>query len=198
MVPSDYMVKIMIAEGIAQKIDVASMPNFKNVMSPHDNPSYDPGRQHSAPYMWGTTGIHLRLRARAGRQAGGELEGILRAARGAEGQVAALNDQVELYNAAAFYLGVDRCTEDPKVAQQILELLQKQKPYLAMYQSDGTIERMIAKEVVMHHQWNGASHRTREGLPSAVYVYPKEGVNFWADNSSSPRAPRIPRRPRPS
>ena len=44
VVPSDYMVKIMIAEGIAQKIDVASMPNFKNVMSPHDNPSYDPGR----------------------------------------------------------------------------------------------------------------------------------------------------------
>ena len=41
-----------------------------------------------------------------------------------------------------------------------------------MYQSDGTIERMIAKEVVMHHQWNGASHRTRE-VPSAVYVYPK-------------------------
>jgi spermidine/putrescine transport system substrate-binding protein len=187
VVPSDYMVKIMIAEGIAQKIDVASMPNFKNVMSPHDNPSYDPGRQYSAPYMWGTTGFTYD----SARVPGGKLEEswkeFFEPREELKGQVAALNDQVELYNAAAFYLGVDRCTEDPKVAQQILELLQKQKPYLAMYQSDGTIERMIAKEVVMHHQWNGASHRTREGLPSAVYVYPKEGVNFWADNFVIPK-----------
>jgi spermidine/putrescine-binding protein len=41
---------------------------------------------------------------------------------------------------------------------------------------------MIAGEVVMHHQWNGASHRTKEKLPTAVYVYPKEGVSFWMDN----------------
>src|SRR3546814_12414350 len=31
-------------------------------------------------------------------------------------------------------------------------------------------------------QWNGASHRTKEKLPSAVYVYPTEGITFWADN----------------
>ena len=61
------MVKIMIAEGIAQKIDVASMPNFKNVMSPHDNPSYDPGRQHSAPYMWGTTDLTYDPRVPGGK-----------------------------------------------------------------------------------------------------------------------------------
>ncbi len=187
VVPSDYMVKIMIEEGLAEKIDASSMSNFKNVMAPHDNPPYDPGRQYSAPYMWGTTGFTYD----SGRVPGGKLEDswkeFFEPRDELKGQVVALNDQVSLYNAAAFYLGLDQCTEDPKEAQKILELLQQQKPYLAMYQSDGTIERMIAKEVIMHHQWNGASHRTREGLPTAVYVYPKEGVDFWADNFLVPK-----------
>ena len=66
-------------------------------------------------------------------------------------------------------------------------MLEAQKPKLAMYQSDGTIERMIAKEVIVHQQWNGASHRTKEKLPTAVYVYPKEGISFWQDNFAIPK-----------
>ncbi len=187
VVPSDYMVKIMISEGLAEKIDAATMPNFKNVAAPHDDPPYDPGRQYSAPYMWGTTGFTYDT----ARVPGGKLEDswkeFFEPREELKGQIAALNDSVEVYNAAAFYLGLDQCTEDPKEAQKILELLQTQKAHLAMYQSDGTIERMIAKEVIMHHQWNGASHRTREGLPTAVYIYPKEGVEFWADNFVMPK-----------
>ena len=187
VVPTDYMVKIMIDDGIAEKIETNKLPNFKNVMAPHDNPPYDPGRQYSAPYMWGTTGFTYDT----ARVPGGKLEEswkeFFEPRDELKGQIAALNDPVELYNAAAYYLGVDQCTEDPKEAQKILELLQKQKPFLAMYQSDGTIERMIAKEVIMHQQWNGASTRTKAGLPTALYVYPKEGINFWADNFIVPK-----------
>src|SRR5690606_6775542 len=104
-----------------------------------------------------------------------------------EGKIAALDDMVELYNAAAFYLGINQCTEDPAEAQKILDVLQAQKPKLALYSSDGTIERMIAGEVVMHHQWNGASTRVTAELPTAVYFYPKEGVSFWADNFVVPK-----------
>ena len=57
VVPSGYMVRTMVKEGLAQKIDVDKMPNFKNVMAPHRHPSYDPKREYSAPYMWGTTGF---------------------------------------------------------------------------------------------------------------------------------------------
>lgn len=187
IVPSDYMVKIMIEEGLLQEIDAPSMANFKNVMAPHDNPFYDPGRKYSAPYMWGTTGFTYD----SAKVPGGTLEEswkeFFEPRPELSGKIAALDDQVELYNAAAFYLGVDRCTENPEEAQKILDLLLAQKPHLATYNSDGTIERMSAGEVVMHHQWNGASHRTRQNLPTAVYVYPKEGVNFWADNFAVPK-----------
>lgn len=186
VVPSSYMVKIMVDEGLAQKIDAAAMPNFKNVTAPHAAPDFDPERAYSAPYMWGTTGFTYDSAKVEGELAESWKE-FFEPRDALKGQIAALNDEVEVWNAATYYLGFEKCTENPDEGKAILELLEKQKPFLAMYQSDGTIERMIAGEVLMHHQWNGAAHRTKEKLPTAVYVYPKEGITFWSDNFVVPK-----------
>lgn len=190
--PSDYMVRVMIEEGLAEEIDVGSMENFDNVTSPHDSPSFDPERQYSAPYLWGTTGFSYD----AEKVPDGELEQswqvFFEPPEALRGQIAALNDEVEVYNAAAYYTGVDKCTEVPEEAQQILEVLEAQKPHLAMYQSDGTIDRMVAGEVILHQQWNGAAHRTKMQKPSVVYAYPEEGLSFWNDNMVVPKgAPNV-------
>lgn len=68
-----------------------------------------------------------------------------------------------------------------------MELLSKQKEMLAMYNSDGTIERMAAGEVAMHQQWNGAFHRAKAQRDSLVYVYPKEGIATFIDNFVIPK-----------
>lgn len=180
VVPTAYMVRIMIDEGLAEKIDASKMPNYKNVMAPHNALPADPDREYSAPYMWGTTGFTYDSAKL------GELEEswkeLFEPRDALKNQIAMLNDETDTYNAAAYYAGVDKCTEDAKEAQKILDVLEAQKPFVATYNSDGTIDRMAAGEVLAHHQWNGASHRTKEKLPSAVYVYPKEGLTFWADN----------------
>ncbi|HYD98501.1 MAG TPA: extracellular solute-binding protein [Alphaproteobacteria bacterium] len=182
VVPSDYMVETMIKEGLAVKIDAGQMPNFKNVAAPHNAPPFDPKREYSAPYMWGVTGFSYDK----SRVPNGKLDEswavFFQPPAPLKGQVVALNDEVELYKAAAIYLGLDQCTENNADAQKIFELLSKQKPDLAMYQSDGTIERMIAKEVIVHMQWNGAAHRSKQGNKDVVFVYPKEGLSFWNDN----------------
>ncbi|BBF87458.1 ABC transporter, periplasmic spermidine putrescine-binding protein PotD [Aquitalea magnusonii] len=187
VVPSDYMVKIMRDEGLLEKIDVSKMPNFKLVQAPLNKPDFDPQREYSAPYMWGVTGFTYD----ASRVPGGKLDNSWRSfftpPAALKGKVVALNDVAELYKAAAIYLKVDQCTEDPKQAKRIQDLLEAQKPMLAMYNSDGTIERMQAQEVIMHQQWNGAAYRTRQKLKSAVFVYPKEGIPFWNDNLVIPK-----------
>ncbi|MBV8681213.1 MAG: extracellular solute-binding protein [Aquitalea sp.] len=187
VVPSDYMVKIMRDEGLLEKIDVSKMPNFKLVEAPLNKPDFDPQREYSAPYMWGVTGFTYD----ASRVPGGKLDNSWKSfftpPAQLKGKVVALNDVAELYKAAAIYLKVDQCTEDPKQAKRIQDLLEAQKPMLAMYNSDGTIERMQAQEVIMHQQWNGAAYRTRQKLKSAVFVYPKEGIPFWNDNLVIPK-----------
>ena len=77
-------------------------------------------------------------------------------------EVAALDDEPELYHAAAYYVGVDPCTEDPADARKILDVLLAQKPKLAFYNSNHPIERMTARNVALYHLWNGAAHRVRQ------------------------------------
>ena len=192
VVPSDYMVGILIDEGLAEKIDASGMENFKNVRKPFDAPPFDPERAYSAPYLWGTTGLAYDSE----RVPGGELEQswapFFEPPDELSGQIAALNDEVGLYNAGAYYTGVDKCTEDPAEAEQILDVLMAQKPHLAMYSSEGTIDRMIAGEVAVHMMWNGAAHRAKMERPSIVYVYPEEGTGFWNDNLVVPKgAPNL-------
>ncbi|MDN9032480.1 hypothetical protein, partial [Enterobacter hormaechei] len=98
-----------------------------------------------------------------------------------KGKVVALNSIEELFIPATYYLGIDECTEDAREAQKVLDLLLRQKPALAMYNSDGTIERMAAGEVAMHQQWNGAFHRAHAQRASLEYVYPKEGIRLFID-----------------
>ena len=57
IVPSDYMVDIMIEEGLLAELDQKNIPNIANIDPKFANPPYDPGMVHCVPYQWGTTGI---------------------------------------------------------------------------------------------------------------------------------------------
>ena len=182
MVPSGWVIKIMIDEGLLQPIDAPSMPNFKNVKKRFTDPWFDPSRKYTVPYMWGTTGFVYD----SAQVKGGRLEESWKEYFDPRpelvGKVAALDDEPELYHAAAYYVGVDPCTEDPAEARKILDVLLAQKPKLAFYNSNHPIERMTAKKVALYHLWNGAAHRVRQSLPTAVFVYPKEGIEMWMDS----------------
>ncbi|MEX0760081.1 MAG: extracellular solute-binding protein [Tistlia sp.] len=183
--PSGSTVTVMISQGLAEKIDASTLPNFKNVMAPHDAPTTDPKREYSIPYMWGTTGVSYDSEKLGTLPESWEwyfkpTEEI------AQAGLASLNDMRDVYYAAAYYLGVDKCTDNAEEAQQILDLLLGQKPHLKLYSSEGTIDRMIAGEVAVHMQWNGAAHRVKEERPSVVYVYPEEGATFWSDSMMVP------------
>jgi spermidine/putrescine transport system substrate-binding protein len=192
VVAADALVKIMVDEGLEEEIDARAMPNFKNVVPPHDSPPFDPERRYSVPYLWGTTGFSYD----SARVPDGELDDSWRSFFEPmsvwQGEIAVLNDEIAVYNAAAYYLGVDKCTENTEDGQKILAVLRRQKPYVATYQSSGTIERMVAGKVIVHMQGNADAHRTRLQRPSVVYVYPREGVDFWSDNLVVPKgAPNV-------
>ncbi|MDR6291282.1 spermidine/putrescine transport system substrate-binding protein [Inquilinus ginsengisoli] len=191
VVPSDYMVDIMVKAGLLQEIDAAQMPGFAAVMPPHDKPWYDPERKYSAPYMWGTTGFTYDS-AKVQGPVDDSWWSIFNPDGPFKGHLAMMNDSVEVFNAAAYYLGIDRCTESNEDAGKIFKLLAAQKPAVALYNSDGSVERMAAGEVVAHMQWNGAAHRTKVKRPSAVFVYPKEGMSLWADNLVVPKDAKNP------
>lgn len=196
VVPSDYMMKILIDEGLVQPIEANAMANFVNVKPPFDDAWFDPGRRYSVPNMWGTTGFLYD----PSQVAGGSLEESWREffepRPELAGRIVALDDRRELYQSAAYYLAIDPCTEDPQEAQRILDLLLAQKPNLAFY-TTGTnpavedpvgfaAELLNSGEVVMLQGWDGSARLIQRLLPEVIYVVPREGSAFWQDAYAVP------------
>lgn len=187
VVPSDSFIQIMATDGLLQKFDKAQLPNLKNLKANFQSLDFDPGHDYSVPYLWGTTGYSYDSKQVPGGALEESWKPFFEPPAELKGKVVALNSIEDLYIAASHYLSIDQCTEDPKDAKKIQDLLLGQKPLLAMYNSDGTIERMAAGEVAMHMQWNGAYHRAHAQRDSLVYVYPKEGIHLFIDNFVIPK-----------
>lgn len=184
--PGPTTLGTMIDKGLVADIKVNQMENFKNVLGPFQTLSVDADRSYSAPYMWGTTGFTYDPAMVPGGTLEESWSALFEPKEELKGNIAMLNEMSDVWNAAAYYTGVSKCTEDPAEAQKILDVLMAQKPFVKVYSNDGTIDRMSAGEVAVHMQWNGAAHRVKDNKPGVVYVYPKEGVTFWTDTMAVP------------
>ena len=57
MVPSEYTVEALIKRNKLAPLDMAKIPNFKNIGSEFKGFPFDPENKYSVPYMTGTVGI---------------------------------------------------------------------------------------------------------------------------------------------
>jgi spermidine/putrescine transport system substrate-binding protein len=187
VVPTGPTVQSMIRQNLLMKIDATKLANFKNVRAPFDKPEFDPERAYSVPYMWGTTGLAYD----AAKIGGGKIEDswkeLFEPRPEYVGKIGMLKDVNEVLGSAAYYLGYDYCFDKAEQGQKVLELLEKQKPAVKVYNSEGTVDRVGGGDVSMELMWNGAYHRAHKKLPSVAYVYPKEGIALWGDNFSVPK-----------
>jgi len=186
IVPSDYLMKTLTDQHLVQEIDAPTMSNFKYVKEAFRNPDFDPGRKYTVPYLWGTTGLAYDSAQVPGGKIEDSWKEFFEPRPELAGKIAALDISSELYTAAAYYIGVPQCTENPEDAKKILDVLLKQKPFLKLYSADSTVDRMAAGEVAMHELWNGATARAQKQRPTIRYVYPKEGTPMFRDNFAIP------------
>ena len=64
--------------------------------------------------------------------------------------------QKDLHRRGPPSLGLRYIWAKPEEGQKILELLEKQKPAVKVYNAEGSADRMGKAEVAMHLMWNGA------------------------------------------
>ena len=58
----------------------------------------------------------------------------------------------EVMSLALVYLGKPQCNTNPADLKELNALLEAQKPFVKVYNSDGTVERQVSGETVMHQQ----------------------------------------------
>ena len=53
LVPSDYMIERLIADGMLRELDIEKIPNIVNLAEGVRSLPYDPANTYSVPYFWG-------------------------------------------------------------------------------------------------------------------------------------------------
>lgn len=184
IVPSDYMVAQMVELGLLQDIGVSGFPNGGNIKDNLVDVYWDSGRNYSAPWNYGTTGIACNF---AAEPECANIKSWKDYFTAGLPKMDSLKDQVEVVSAALRATGVagdDLCTTDTAKYIAAEELLAGYKP--AVIDSDGGIERVTAGTSNIRHAWNGSTHRMTVENPDVQYIYPSEGLNLWADNLAVP------------
>ncbi len=161
-VPSDYMVSIMVKQGLLAEIDPSKIPNLAQVYKHLKGLYYDPKNTYSIPYLWGTTGIGYNSDV---VQTPPESWQTLFDER-SKGKISLLNDEREVFAMAA--------------AAKVR--LMTQKPLIKTYTSENYDQLLVSGEVALAHGWSGTVLRAAAEKPSIKYVIPKEGGTIWQDN----------------
>jgi spermidine/putrescine-binding protein len=188
IVPSDYMVTIMIQLGLLKELDHANMPNLANLSERFRNTPYDPGNQYSVPYQWGVAGIGYDADKVTTPP---DTLAVLFDPELAEqnaGKFSLLNDSREVLGAALKYLGYSVNSTDEAELEEAKQVILAIKPYVLTFDSDTYSDLVVSGETVMGHGWNGgfavaiAENEDR----NIEFVVPQEGLTIFTDNLAIP------------
>ncbi|WP_120497649.1 extracellular solute-binding protein [Kiloniella sp. EL199] len=185
VVPSHNFVEIFVTEGLLQKINAADMPSYKNLTANFKSPPWDKDNQYTIPWQWGTTSFTVDTEVYDGDINTYEI--LFQPPSELQGKIGMFKSADEVISMAQISLGLSLCNENPEEMRQVLDLLQTQKPFVKVYNSDGILERLTSGDTAIHQNWNGYSIRAREAKASMRYAFPKEGVITWADNLAIPK-----------
>jgi spermidine/putrescine-binding protein len=86
-----------------------------------------------------------------------------------------LDDQREVFAVAGFKLGLDPNTTSESDLDQMLALLEQQKPLLRKY-TDDDIGDMTSGNLWMSHAWSGDWYQMIADKPKIQYVVPQPGA----------------------
>ena len=187
VVPSDYMVRILIHLKLLRPLDRTRISKWSNLDPRFLDKTYDPKNAYSMPYVWGTTGYGYD-REKAGRTE--DSWAPLFDPRN-KGQILMLDDMRECFAVALKYLGHSLNSTDPAVLTQAADLLKKQKPLVKTYNSGDYENILAAGDVAYAHGYNGQLAKVVAENPKRFgFVLPKEGATLWIDSVCIPAGAR--------
>lgn len=184
VVPSDYMVGILIQQGLLARLDKSRLPNvWANVDPRFLGLPFDPHNDYSVPYAWGTTGLAYRSDLVHGPI---DCWSAMFDPRYA-GHILLLDDEREVFAMALKELGYSLNSTDPDQIRQARDLLLREKPLVKGYNSSNFEQDLIAADAWIAQAYNGNMTFALRDEPRIRYVIPKEGCTISVDNACIPR-----------
>jgi spermidine/putrescine transport system substrate-binding protein len=179
--PSGDHVKMMINEGLLEKLDLSKIPNFKNIAPiVLSKTTYDPNHEYSVPYMMGTTGLIVNKKYLKDY----EKSWSIYERADLKGKMTLLDDMREVFGAALKYLGYSVNTTNPDEIEQAKQVILKWKENIVKFDATTYAQGVVNGEFWVVHGYpeNVFQLIPEEDLENFEFFVPKEGGTLWIDN----------------
>jgi len=179
--PSDYMIGVLIREGLLQELDSSKLPNAAN-LDTNLTAAYGDALNFVVPYQMGTQGIvYNRETVTTPPTSWADLWSPEYA-----GRIVAVDDNRVIIGMALLTLGYNVNDTDPahldEAKQKLLELM----PNIRVFDSDSPKTPLVAGDVDLGIVWNGEAFLAAQENPAFQYVFPSEGSIIFYDGMAIP------------
>jgi spermidine/putrescine-binding protein len=185
IIPSDYMISILISEDMLLPIPKHAVPNHVNLASKFADPPFDPGSVYTLSYQWGTTGVGIDLGVTGDdvpKTWGLLFDEGLADEYGLSGKISLLDDPRETMGAALKYLGYSLNSTSADELAEAEAVIADAVSRVAAFDSDQYSELVVAGETVVGHGYSGNFlWDFEEGESEYTYFVPDEGGTVWVD-----------------
>lgn len=175
--PSDYLVERLRARGQLLAIDHERVP-LERLAGWSSEAAHDPGARFSIPFAYGTTGY---LCSAAGASSWTALFDPPPGVR-----VGMLEEVREVVGAALIATGHEPNELASSALRSAGELLARQRPRVARFDSDDFVTPVASGAVSVHHAWSGPAAQAVRRHRELRYVVPDEGAVVWVTTAAIP------------
>lgn len=181
--PTDYIVGLMIRQGLLQELDKSKLSIMENLDPNYLDLSFDPGNNYTLPYQAGTDAIVANTDKVA------TLPASFADLWNPEfsGRMVMIDDSRAIIGATLLTLGYDVNTTDPAQLEEAKVKLAELVRGVRLFDSDSPKTALIAGDVDLGIVWTGEAEVARREMSSIEYIYPTEGPILWQDNYAIPR-----------
>ncbi len=179
-VPGDYMVSIMIGEGLLDEVGEGELKNKGNIAPEWADPSFDPGWKHSIPYQWGSTSFMVDTAVYDGNIDSTDI--LFNPPAELSGKINMLDSQGEVLAMAALHLGIPQCSQDREQLKALNDMLQEAKTHWASFNSDTAKEVLVSGDAAVGQIYDGFGAKARAERGTLKYAFPTQGYVAWMDN----------------
>jgi len=183
VVPSDYMVDLMVKQGMLEEINKKNIPNLKNISPTYLDQYYDKGNVYSLPYQGGVVTLCVNKSKvtepiTSYKQLFDEKY---------KNSLVVLDDTRIIIGMVAKSMGYSMSETDDAVLAKIKDRLLELKPNIVSYDSDSPKTVMIDGTASIGFIWNAEIAMSMKENPDIQVVFPEEGPYLFFDNFCIPK-----------
>ncbi len=200
IVPTDRNLARLIQANVLQKLDMSKIPNVQYQWKEIADrlATYDPGLEHAANYMWGTTGIGYNVDKIKERMPEAPLNSWAMIfdpaviSRFADCGIQVLDSADDMIPAALNYLGLPPNSKKSEDLQKAGDLLKSVRTHIQKFHSSEYINALANGDICLAVGYSGDVLQARDRASEAdngvniQYSIPKEGALMWLDSFAIP------------